>query len=51
MSRPQKIHKPIKGTFNNILGVVAIGTGRGKNAAKKLASEVVKASDHTPKKP
>ena len=37
MSRPQKIHKPIKGAFNQILGAVAMGEGKGKAAARKLA--------------
>ena len=38
MSRPQKIHKPINGAFNNILAAVAQGTGKGRAAAKKLAA-------------
>ena len=37
MSRPQKIHKPIKAPFNTILGAVAAGHGKGKAAAAKLA--------------
>jgi len=37
MSRPQKIHKPIKGAFNNILAAVAHGSGPGRRAAKRLA--------------
>ena len=39
MSRPQKIHKPIKGAFNNILAAVALGGGKGKKAATKLEQE------------
>ncbi len=39
MSRPQKMHKPLKGGFNEILGAVALGSGRGKRAAMKLARE------------
>ena len=39
MSRPQKIIPPIKGTFNSILNSVAIGSGKGKRAALKLARE------------
>ena len=38
MSRPQKIHKPIKGAFNNILAAVAQGTGQAKVAANKTAA-------------
>jgi len=37
MSRPQKIHKPIRAPFNQILEAVAMGQGKGKAAAKKLA--------------
>ena len=38
MSRPQKIHKPIKGVFNNILAAVAAGSGKGRKTANKLAA-------------
>jgi len=57
MSRPQKIIPPIKGDFNSILSAVAMGSGKGKRAALKLArskaadQEIVKASDLTHKKP
>ena len=57
MSRPQKIIPPIKGDFNNILTAVAMGSGKGKRAALKLArskaadQDIVKASDPTHKKP
>lgn len=37
MSRPQKIHKPIKGDFNSILGAVAMGSGMGRRTAVRLA--------------
>jgi len=37
MSRPQKIHPPIKGSFLDILGAVAMGSGKGKKAALRLA--------------
>ena len=37
MSRPQKIHPPLKGDFNSILTAVALGSGKGKRAALKLA--------------
>jgi hypothetical protein len=36
MSRPQKVHPPIKGNFNNILAAVAMGIGKGKAAAHSL---------------
>jgi hypothetical protein len=57
MSRPQKIIPPIKGSFDNILKSVAMGSGVGKRAALKLArtksagQNIVKASQATPKKP
>jgi hypothetical protein len=53
MSRPQKIHKPIKGGFNQILGAVAMGSGKGKRAAIQLQARtnIVKASTPPPKKP
>jgi hypothetical protein len=36
MSRPKKMHKQLKGAFNEILGAVAMGSGKGKQAAIKL---------------
>ena len=39
MSRPQKIIPPIKGTFSDILTSVAMGSGKGKRAAVRLAKE------------
>ena len=39
MSRPQKIIPPVKGSFQNILTSVALGSGAGKQAAIKLASQ------------
>ncbi len=45
MSRPQKMHKPIKGAFNNILASVAAGTGKGKQAADKLAKHPTKSTE------
>ena len=48
MSRPQKIHKPIEGAFNNILASVAAGTGKGKQAAHKRATQPIKASQTPP---
>jgi len=51
MSRPQKIIPPIKGTFTEILTSVAMGSGKGKRAAKELArTPTVKASPPSPKK-
>jgi hypothetical protein len=41
MSRPQKIIPPIKGDFQSILTSVAIGSGKGKRAAIRLAREKV----------
>jgi hypothetical protein len=35
MSRPQKIHKPIRGLFNNILAAIGEGTGKSKHIAQK----------------
>lgn len=34
MSRPQKIHKPLKGAFNNILAAVALGDGKNKRKSR-----------------
>ncbi len=45
MSRPQKIHKPIKGAFNNILASIGAGTGRGKKAAERPARRPIQASE------
>ena len=58
MSRPQKIIPPVKGSFNDILTSVAMGSGAGKRAAIKLARaraagkepDVIKAHDRTPEK-
>ena len=40
MSRPQKLHKPIKGQFNNILASVALGQGKAKKAAIKQTGTI-----------
>ncbi|HTX22848.1 MAG TPA: hypothetical protein VMD27_13450 [Candidatus Aquilonibacter sp.] len=48
MSRPQKIIPPIKGDFNSILSAVAMGSGKGKRAAIKLAREKVGALKNQP---
>jgi hypothetical protein len=55
MSRPQKIIPPIKGTFNGILTSIALGSGKGKKAAVKLAKKadepnIIKASEPKPPK-
>jgi hypothetical protein len=44
MSRPQKIVPPVKGSFNEILLSVAMGSGAGKRAAIKLSTDAGKAS-------
>ena len=36
MSRPQKMHQPIKGDFSSILAAIAMGSGKGKKTAKSL---------------
>jgi len=52
MSRPQKIIPPIKGSFNDILTSVAMGSGVGKRTALKLAREKTGAiKPPTPKPP
>jgi hypothetical protein len=53
MSRPQKIHKPLKGGFNEILDAVAIGSGKGKQTAKTLVeqSPITKRDHPSPSKP
>lgn len=37
MSRPQKIIPPIKASFGDIVGAIALGKGKGKRVALKLA--------------
>ena len=39
MSRPQKVHKPLKGGFEAILAAVATGSGAGKRTARKLQAK------------
>lgn len=51
MSRPQKIIPPIKGSFNSILGSIAMGSGVGKKAAMKLAKEKVVTLKPAPPQP
>jgi hypothetical protein len=40
MSRPQKMHKPLKGDFNDILAAVALGKGKAKRVAPKVGEKV-----------
>lgn len=51
MSRPQKMHKPLKGDFNEILTAVALGKGKSKRAALRLAKEKAAHENCGPKKP
>lgn len=52
MSRPQKMHRPLKGSFTDIINAIADGRGikppPPKNAAQP--QNIVKATDKTPKK-
>jgi len=53
MSRPQKIHKPIKAPFNSILAAVGMGSGAGKRTATRLATAkmfAAKPKESQPKK-
>ena len=51
MSRPQKMHKPLKGSFTDIINAVADGRGVKKIQAKNALrpKDIVKASE--PPKP
>jgi hypothetical protein len=53
MSRPQKIHPPIKAGFTDIINAVADGKGvkplQAKNASRP--KNIVKVSEPTPKNP
>jgi hypothetical protein len=52
MSRPQKIHKPLKGSFTDIINSVADGKGVRVQAKNMTRSKnIVKASEPPPKKP
>jgi hypothetical protein len=48
MSRPQKIHKPLEGGFNEILCAVAIGSGKGKATALALKLRKKKTGESKP---
>jgi hypothetical protein len=50
MSRPQKIIPPIKGSFSGILTSIAMGSGKGKKAALKLARKKAAQQKPAPKK-
>jgi len=52
MSRPQKIHKPLHAPFGKALEAIAMGSGKGKATAKKLAvakGESAKGQNQPPK--
>jgi hypothetical protein len=53
MSRPQKMHKPIKGGFTEIINAVADGKGVKLQARNQVRPKnIVRASEPpTPKKP
>jgi hypothetical protein len=52
MSRPQKLHKPLAGGFNEILAAVAMGKGKGKQIAQALQKAPVPVTHKPiPKKP
>jgi hypothetical protein len=40
MSRPKKMHQPLKGDFNEILAAVALGKGHAKRVAPKVGEKV-----------
>jgi hypothetical protein len=49
MSRAQKIHPPLKGSFDNILRAVAAGTGKVKGPVKILKPRKSKTKSTTGK--
>ena len=54
MSRPQKLHKPIKGNFTDIINAIADGRGvKSKPTTGILANrkQPIRASEPPPKKP
>jgi hypothetical protein len=40
------MHKPLKGNFNDILGAVAMGGGKGKKKAIELQAAKAKPTDN-----
>ncbi len=50
MSRPQKIHPPIKGAFDKILEAIGDGKGLDKRAQHKTASRPSKPPERPLKK-
>jgi hypothetical protein len=49
MSRPQKMHKPLKGSFSDIINAVADGKGVKPPPKSSLRPKnIVKATDRTP---
>lgn len=51
MSRPRKMHRPIKGSFNEILAAALMGGGRGKRAAIELQRNPIQRPVHGEKVP
>jgi len=49
MSRPQKIHKPLKLSFTEIINAVAVGSGIAKPKTTR-SKGIVKAVEPMPKK-
>jgi hypothetical protein len=52
MSRPQKMHKPLKGNFTQIINAIADGKGVSKTQTRSFTppKNIVKASVQPPKK-
>lgn len=48
MSRPQKMHQPIKGDFGSILAAIAMGSGKGKKAAQALQARKLAVAQPSP---
>lgn len=50
MSRPQKIHKPLKANFSDVLWTISLGEGNGKKTARALKARKEDAATEKPKK-
>jgi hypothetical protein len=52
MSRPQKMHKPLKGNFTDIINAIADGRGLKPPPPRNVArpQNIVKATQQPPKK-
>jgi hypothetical protein len=48
MSRPQKIHKPLKFSFTEIINAVADGKGVKQTRGAARPKDIIKATDKTP---